>query len=515
MTLPPRQRKSNAKVSLVQTSFYAQWRVRSGVVAVLREDRDSPPERLLQTVWQHQRLLREQLKTLDGHPVQILHPGFRSLEGGPDFRGALVQIGNAPPRSGDVEVDLRSSGWHAHGHDRNPAFQNVILHVVWESERPAAGAPPTLPLRQALDAPLGELSLWLGGEAAQVLPEELRGECCAPLRTVPPPRLLELLHQAAHVRLQSKAAQFQARARRAGWEQALWEGLFRALGYKNNVWPMQRLAELRPRWLTPRPQPLALQARLFGISGLLPTELTRSPTGADQYVRRVWDQWWRERDEFSDCLLPRSLWHLHGSRPANHPQRRVALASRWALDGNLGQKLERWCKAEPPDSSFASSLLQILQVEPDDFWSWHCTFRSPRLEKIQPLLGATRVTDLAMNVILPWLWIRAVEGKNPALQQALEHRYFTWPPAEDNSVLRLARQRLLGGTSPRALPDAAAQQGLIQMVRDFCDHSNAICDRCKLPALVKDWAANTQRQHSPDTNSPDKSRASQDPASQG
>jgi hypothetical protein len=37
------------------------------------------------------------------------------------------------------------------------------------------------------------------------------------------------------------------------------------------------------------------------------------------------------------------------------------------------------------------------------------------------------------------------------------------------------------------LPGAAAQQGLIQMVRDFCDHSNAICDRCKLPELVKDW----------------------------
>jgi hypothetical protein len=35
----------------------------------------------------------------------------------------------------------------------------------------------------------------------------------------------------------------------------------------------------------------------------------------------------------------------------------------------------------------------------------------------------------------------------------------------------------------------AAQQGLIQMVRDFCDHSNAICEHCKLPELLKDWTA--------------------------
>ena len=485
------KRKSNGKVPPVLASFYAQWRVRCGVVSVLHEDRDSPPERLLQTIWQHQRLFREQLKTLDGEPVRILHPGFRSVEGGPDFRSAIVQVGDGPPRTGDVEVDLRSTGWRAHGHDRNPAFQNVILHVIWEGEQAAAGAPPTLVLRHALDAPLGELSLWLGGEAAQTLPADLRGECSAPLRTVAPAQLLDLLHQAAHVRLQSKAAQFQARARRVGWEQSLWEGLFRALGYKHNSWAMQRLAELRPRWQTPRTQPLALQARLFGISGLLPVELTRAQTGSDGYVRRIWDQWWRERDEFSDCMLPRSLWHLHGSRPANHPQRRLALASRWSVADDLPQKLQRWCAREVPDSALAASLLETLQVEPDDYWSWHCTFRSPRLKKAQPLLGATRVTDLAVNVVLPWLWIRAVEGKNASLQRAIERRYFAWPPAEDNSVLHLARQRLLGGATRRAFPGAAAQQGLIQMVRDFCDHSNAICERCKLPELVRDFSAQT------------------------
>ena len=487
MTFQALRGKSSGKVPSVLASFYAQWRVRCGVVPVLRDDQDSPPERLLQTIWQHQRLLREQLKTLDGTPARILHPGFRSVEGGPDFRGAVVQLGDGSAQTGDIEVDLRSSGWHAHGHDRNPAFQNVILHVVWESEKPASEALPTLPLRAVLDAPLGELSLWLGGESAQTLPEELRGDCCAPLRTLPAAQLLDLLHQSAHVRMQSKAAQFQARARRVGWEQALWEGLCRALGFKHNIWPMQRLAELRPRWQTPRTQPLAVQARLFGISGLLPLELTRSETGADNYVRRVWDQWWRERDEFSDCLLPRALWRLHGSRPANHPQRRIALASQWSMDGDLAQKLERWCARDVPDSALADSLLEALQVAPDDFWSWHCTFRSPRLKKAQPLLGSTRVTDLAVNVVLPWLWIRAVEGKNAAMQTTLERRYFAWPPAEDNAVLRLARQRLLGGTSPRALPGAAAQQGLIQMVRDFCDHSNAICDRCKLPDLVRDW----------------------------
>ena len=473
----------------VLTSFYAEWRVRCGAVTLLREDTQSPPENLLQAIWQHQRLLRDQLKTVDGQPVRVLHPGFRSVEGGPDFRGAVIQFGEERPQNGDVEVDIRSSGWRSHGHDRNKAFENVILHVIWDGDRQSTGSPPLMSLCDALDAPLGELSLWLGSDASQTLPENLRGKCCAPLRELDETQTNTLLREAAQVRLQSKAAQFQARARQAGWEQSLWEGLFRALGYKHNVWPMHRLAELRPRWQQDGSEPLTLQARLLGLSGLLPTELSGSDTGSDVYVRKVWDQWWRERDEFADCILPREVWRFHGLRPANHPQRRLALASRWSVDGGLATKLQLWCTKELPDSRLVDTLLKALQVEPDDFWSWHCTFRSTRMKKAQPLLGGTRATDLAINVVLPWLWVRAVEGKSPVVQRGIEQRYFAWPPAEDNSLLRLARQRLLGGAGRKILKSAAAQQGLIQIVRDFCERSNALCDNCQFPELVKQYSA--------------------------
>jgi hypothetical protein len=508
--------QKHGKVFPLPSSFYAQWRAQRGLVSVLREDAAPPPEKLLQSIWQHQRLQRAQLKTLDGQTVRILHPGFLSVEGGPDFRGAVVQFGDAPPISGDVEVDLRTSGWHAHGHDKNPAFEKVILHVIWDgvgtpstssarfnSQRaePVLGVPPALPIHNKLDAPLSELSLWLNSDAAESFPEALRGQCCAPLSELSAEKLTELLQQAAQIRFRSKAAQFNARARQAGWEQTLWEGIFRALGYKQNVWPMQCLAEQRARWLNAngahrvaRPAPLILQSRLLGLGSLLPAELTRAQASTDGYLRRVWDQWWREREELADCVLPRTLWKFHGQRPANHPQRRLALAAHWLANGNLVSRIERWAttdsnKSETSHSSrnFAESLLEILQIERDDFWSWHWTIRSPRLQKAQPLLGATRVTDLAVNVILPWLWIRAAEGKNSKLQREIEQRFNAWPAAEDNSVLRLARQRLLGGAGRRALKTAAEQQGLMQIVRDFCEHSNAVCENCRFPELVSEF----------------------------
>ena len=92
-----------------------------------------------------------------------------------------------------------------------------------------------------------------------------------------------------------------------------------------------------------------------------------------------------------------------------------------------------------------------------------------------------------MNVVLPWLWMRAVEGRNDTLRLELERRFLAWPPAEDNAVLRLARQRLLGRAPARALRGAAGQQGLLQVVRDFCEHSNAICADCPFPELVRQW----------------------------
>lgn len=467
---------------------YAQWRERNSFAAVLRDSPDAPPEKLLQSIWQHQRLRRDHLTTLDGQRVRVLHPGFGSVEGGPDFQKAMIQFGNDAPISGDVEVDIRDSGWRAHGHDKNPAFKNVVLHVVWDAKPPTSG-PTTLLLSKILDAPLAELSLQLEHNSIRALPETLLGKCSAPLRDLDADALATLLNQAALVRLQNKAAHLRARAQQVGWEQSLWEGLFRALGYKHNAWPMQHLAETRSLWQQSGDSAFKIQSRLLGLSGMLPAELSRNKSDADDYVRRVWDGWWRERDAFSEHVLPRCLWRFHGLRPANHPQRRLALAAHWASDATFVERIERWCHAEVSGKFFLDSLTNILAVKRDDFWLCHWTFRSAPMSKPQPLIGEKRVTDLAVNVILPWLWVRAVEGDNSKLKLEMERRYNAWPAAEDNSVLRLARQRLLGrsATGRSGLNTAAAQQGLLQIVRDFCDHSNATCDGCSFPELVKNW----------------------------
>jgi hypothetical protein len=346
-------------------------------------------------------------------------------------------------------------------------------------------------IREKLDAPLAELNRWLEFAPLKTLPENLRGRCAAPLKELDAPLLKKVLNAAAGVRFEHKATAMRTRAQRVGWEQTLWEYLFRALGYKNNIWPMQNLAESRLTWLPGARSPFAIQTRLLGLSGLLPVELTRSRKSPDSYVRRTWDAWWRERDEFNPIILPREIWKFHGLRPANQPQRRLALAAHWLASPKLIARVENWCVTKIPDPALCPSLLEILQVPADEFWSWHWTLHSAKLTQPQPLLGEARVTDLAINVILPWLWVRAVTGGNDAIRAEMERRYFVWPCAADNSVLKLARQRLLGTTSQRILPDAASQQGLMQITRDFCDHADALCTGCRFPEVITKFAART------------------------
>ena len=143
-------------------TIYSQWRAQSVAAQVCETAGDTPSERLMQSIWQHQRLRREALQTTDGRAVRVLHPGFWNHEAGPDFQRAVIQVGDDFPASGDVEVDPTAADWRAHGHHTNPSFAGVILHVIWNG--PAKTALPTLCLQPHTDAPLAALADWQAAE---------------------------------------------------------------------------------------------------------------------------------------------------------------------------------------------------------------------------------------------------------------------------------------------------------------------------------------------------------------
>ena len=94
------------------------------------------------------------LRLEDGRSLRIVFPGVPGGGAGPDFRGAMLDAGGDFLR-GDVEIHLRASGWRDHGHAADPAYGQVVLHVVAENDTGAVAtlhgngrAIPILVLRQ-------------------------------------------------------------------------------------------------------------------------------------------------------------------------------------------------------------------------------------------------------------------------------------------------------------------------------------------------------------------------------
>ena len=105
-------------------------------------------EDFLYYLWEH-RLLKGALKTHDGLPVRVVNPGFRNLDSGPDYLEAKIEIGEQL-WAGQVEIHVRTSDWNRHGHQYDKAYNNVVLHVVYEDDV-RVNAIPTLALKGHFD----------------------------------------------------------------------------------------------------------------------------------------------------------------------------------------------------------------------------------------------------------------------------------------------------------------------------------------------------------------------------
>lgn len=477
---------------MLKSNLYHRLKILSDETAFLNEDIEAPSEKLLQAIWQHQRLRRRNVKDVNGQTVRFLHPGYLNKESGPDFKNAIIQFGKDKPVIGDIEIDVVPENWQLHKHHKNPEYSNVVLHIVWDSTQNFKTELPTIILKQLLDSPLHKLKETLTFEIEES-PQILAGSCASVFKELNSENINIILKEAGIMRLEAKAQLFIARATHSNWTQILWEWLFRALGYKNNIWAMQSIAEMLPLVMEPvdggLPKQKHIEARLFGLSGLLPADIKRDSRSENIYLRELWHYWWRDVNFFSNCIMPRSIWKLSGVRPNNHPQRRLALASKWLSDGQFVQKIYHWFNSTD-DNASEDSLLRILSSGYDDteFWAKHYTLSSKEISSPKPMIGRARATDIAINVLLPWFAAQAIAENNNRNLEKVIAIYSRWSSTEDNAVLKMARNRFFTGVNVKIERLAIVQQGLIQILQDFCKRSDLLCSHCKFPALLKKFS---------------------------
>ena len=422
-----------------------------------------PDELELQAIWFNGQFGRN-FRTVCGKQVEIKQFGFWNRSAGPDFLHAAVII-EGEEHAGPLELDTRSSDWENHGHDVNPAFNDTILHVIFEPpeqehftrtsdhrEVPKVVVPLAC-IQSALQAPLSAIA-----------PMHL-GRCYKPLASTSVSKVNDILKQAAEHRCQVKAKRHRSILESHNKDQALWVVLAETMGYRPNRLAMTLLAQRLPI------QGLKLyddrgMALSFGVAGFLHPEIhKKAPEDSQQWLEELWKTWWKDRLKYELDESREIEWVLHGNRPVNHPQRRLAALAVIAKHWSTFRKL----------STQPKQLIKWLTTLEDPFWSYHYTLTSKRSQKRLALIGKDRVSDLIINHLLP---LQVTDGEQGAWES-----YQSFPAPAINEKVRRAHYRLFGDRTDakQFLLKSWHHQALLQIYQDFCIVDTSDCESCVFP----------------------------------
>ncbi len=449
-------------------------------------------ERFLYGLWETG-VAGRRFRTTDGRAVEVLSPGRRNTDAGPDYRDAVVRIDGRVLR-GDIEFHALVDDWERHGHHRDPRYNNVVLHFVTSgcpsdarTLRQDGVAVPIVDLDRHLPEPAESLEQ-AGLPTTQAFPKP----CW--LQEQSAERVRQVIDRASRFRLVEKAARFQEERHADDWDQIIYRGILEALGYAKNQTPARALADRLPvRSLWQHTQSYGaseavthIQAWLFGAAGFLdggsPVDIPSEAFFTT--LRQLWEGF-PERRKIDP--LPFQAWTFFRLRPSNFPTRRLAAAAvlvvRFRQHG-FAESIARLLRTLQRSRQHpAHELEKLLIVESHGFWNQRDCFLTGKPRKggrAPQLLGKDRARDIAVNVVLPALAAVAGETDDGHLRTTVNEVYRTYPRLPDNEILRTVRQHVFPTLSNAGdgVSTAAQQQGLIYLYKNGCLKGNcALCAR--------------------------------------
>jgi len=490
-------------------------------------------ERFLRHIWSRQYVEQMALKTTENQAVHVLDVGKLNTDSGPDFRNAVIRIGQATYH-GDVEIHRTVAGWRNHQHFNDPRYNKVILHVVLE--RGSDQAPtlvssgrhvPVLVLGRFLSESIR--SLWQKTILDDRALQRNRIRCSDHNQSVRPELLKDWIRHLAVERLELKLRRFDERLRelaqvqllavhdqrdrrsrwriqgnlddippphaelllknlvnREFWDQLLYEGVMECLGYSKNQEPFLRLAravtlqEVRAQRIENNEE--ALQALLLGAAGLLPKLKTLSDRESRVFVRHLTAEWRIQKRLYRSAILHSADWQFFPTRPANFPTLRIAAATSLVhtiLCDDLFRKIIEVLKGSGDGTSGIQSLRTLLAVRPLTFWISHYRFEHASSKPVQSL-GPERTDAVIANAIIPLSLLYARTFKDRIVREGALRLFESMPPAAENSITLMMQRQLL--KERFHLSSVSAQQGVIQLYKFYCREER--CAECDVGVAV-------------------------------
>ncbi len=417
-----------------------------------------PNELFLQYVWQHQ-LLEGELCTDDGMKIVVEKPGTLNRDAGPDFFDAHVRIGETL-WVGNVEIHVKSSDWNLHHHSTNHAYDNVVLHVVFDHDT-------AITLQNCQQLPTISIAnnipeaLWNNYDALVNPPEPLAIPCMDHLKDVSPFIVSSALERLTLERLESKCESVRKLLAdsHGSWEDSCYWLLAHYFGGKANSFPFELMARatdlnLLARW---RDRPQRVEAILMGQAGLLEGYFE------DEFPRQLQYDYEALRKGTKLTPIAGYLWKFFRLRPYGFPTLRISqFAQLICRSRNLFSHLL--------DTTSAVELQQLFDVAASPYWNDHFQFDRPSPGK-EKRVGSNFVDLLIINAWVPLLFEYGNQhGEQHYKDQAVDILQQLKP--ENNQIIR---QWKSAGITAK---NADQSQALLQLFNNYCSQHK--CLNCQI-----------------------------------
>ncbi len=424
-------------------------------------------EDLLYYIWNLKRFDHDGLETTTGLPIRVLDRGHRNPDAGPDFLNARLQIADKI-WVGHVEMHVKASDWYRHEHDMDRAYDSVILHVVYEDDRPVklSSGEDLACLEMAARIPQQTIASY-----DHLIAEQRWIPCEANQRDVTPIALRAMYERLLVERLMRKTDQIgeTLAATENDWEETLYRYLARNFGFKVNADAFEALAHRLPRrlLLKHRDSLKQLEALLFGQAGLLPEK------PRDEYTLDLAQEYTFLANKYGLVPLQAQVWRFLRMRPANFPT--IRLAQFAVLLYRTEHLFSKMLSAKN-----VGEIQQMFRSEVSWYWRTHYMFDEPSTKRSKKL-GRASIQLLIINTVAPMLFHYGQVHQDEGLQDRAMELLASTPP-ESNGIIRKYKQLDFPAES------AFDTQALLQLKSHYCDTKQ--CLQCAVGhAIMSDSKA--------------------------
>jgi len=412
-------------------------------------------EDLIQFIWRSKTVLNKPLRLSNGIPVQVINPGLLNSNQGPDFLFAQILMDDII-WNGHVEIHVNASDWHAHRHDEDPNYQNIVLHVVWNHDQEVYFKDrmlPCLELKNYVDAQLLDRYKILMNQSGSIA-------CNSFIETIPNALKTIQLERMMVERLEQKTENLKLELDKIQWD---WEDLFYKKIAHYLVAPVNSEAMdclttkiARTLFLKNNSDLIELQALFFGMAGLL--ELPCQ----DEYFNELRRQYSHQQLKFGLHSMDAFEWKLLRLRPAHFPMLRIAQLT--AMLFKLPHLFSNMLEARE-----LISIYTMLDAAPGLYWQDHLGFSKKSKPKNLATIGKQTKEILIINTVIPFLFAYGeVQQKNYYCQRALD--WIQKLKAEKNNIVYMWKSFNF------AMDHAGQSQGGIQLYRRYCMEKK--CSSC-------------------------------------